>query len=96
MLTALLEAEERAQDDPAARAALRSMLVQLVSAAESGLADPKTLVSGFVDVIIELRRQARDNGDYATADQIRSDLEQLGIEVSDTPTGVIWRMSEEG
>ena len=95
MLTALLEAEERAQGDSAARFALRSMLVQLVSAAESGLADPRTLVSGFVDVIIQLRRQARDNGDYATADQLRSDLEQLGIEVSDTPSGVTWRMSEE-
>lgn len=96
MLTALLETEARAHDDPAARAALRSMLVQLVSAAEPGLADPRTLVSGFVDVIIELRRQARDNGDYATADQIRSDLERLGIEVRDTPTGATWRMREEG
>jgi cyanophycinase-like exopeptidase len=96
MLTALLETEERAQDDPAARAALRSMLVQLVDAAESGLADPRTLISGFVDVIVELRRQVRDSGDYATADQIRSDLEQLGIEVGDTPTGVVWRMRNQG
>ena len=92
LLIALLETEERAQDDPAARAALRSMLVQLVSAAEIGLADPRTLISGFVDVIVELRRQARDGGDYATADQIRSDLERLGIEVRDTRTGATWTM----
>ena len=95
ILIALLETEERAQEDPAARVALRSMLVQLVSAAQSGLADSRTLVSGFVDVIIDQRRQARDSGDYATADQIRSDLERLGIEVRDTPTGATWTMREE-
>jgi cyanophycinase-like exopeptidase len=96
LLIALLQAEERAQEDPASRVALRSMLVRLMSAAESGLADPRTLVSGFVDVIIDQRRQARDSGDYATADRLRSELERLGIEVRDTPTGATWTLREDG
>lgn len=94
ILTSLLVAEGRAQDDPAARAALRSMLVQLVAASESGLADPETQVAGYVDLILELRLRARQCGDYATADQIRNDLEGLGVEVRDTPTGVAWSLRQ--
>jgi hypothetical protein len=94
ILDAVLAAEEQARRDPEDRAALRSMLVQLVSAAESGLADPRTVVSGFVDIIIELRRQARERGDYATADQVRDDLERLGVEVRDTPAGAEWTLHE--
>lgn len=42
--------------------------------------------------IIE-RRNARENGDYATSDTIRDELTEDGIALRDTPSGVIWEYS---
>jgi cysteinyl-tRNA synthetase len=44
-----------------------------------------------IEVLIERRRQARTQRDYATADQIREQLAGMGIEISDTPQGTAWR-----
>ncbi|MDC0741039.1 cysteine--tRNA ligase [Polyangium mundeleinium] len=41
---------------------------------------------------VEERRQARQAKDFARADVIRKELEALGIEVADNPTGTTWRI----
>ncbi len=41
-------------------------------------------------VLLELRKEARANKDFATSDKIRDLLLQRGIEVKDTKEGVIW------
>jgi cysteinyl-tRNA synthetase len=38
------------------------------------------------------RTQARKERDWARADQIRSELEELGVQVTDTPTGPVWEL----
>lgn len=40
---------------------------------------------------IDLREQARRNRDYATADRIRQELAERGIQLEDTAQGVRWR-----
>ena len=40
---------------------------------------------------VTAREAARAERDYATADRIRTELAELGIELEDTPTGTIWR-----
>ncbi len=40
---------------------------------------------------VDERQAARDARDYATADRIRAELADEGIELEDTPTGTIWR-----
>jgi cysteinyl-tRNA synthetase len=47
---------------------------------------------GLVDDILERRNQARKEKDWATADKIRNDLAQMGIEIEDTPLGSRWRL----
>jgi hypothetical protein len=42
-----------------------------------------------VEGLLELRADARERGDFATADGIRARLEQLGLELRDTPAGTI-------
>ena len=44
----------------------------------------------LMQVIIELRKNAKTNKDYATADSIRDMLAQIGISLKDTKEGVEW------
>ena len=61
-----------------------------------GLKDEKAgnenteLVAGLVDFLIDLRKKARANKDFATSDQIRNHLAELGVEVKDTKEGMEW------
>lgn len=41
---------------------------------------------------LEERAQAKKNRDYTLADQIRKELDEMGIEVQDTPEGTIWKL----
>ena len=63
----------------------------LVGAASLG---PSPSDSSEVDAIqrrVDERRAARAARDYATADWIRDELAERGIELEDTPGGTIWR-----
>ena len=44
-----------------------------------------------IEALIEARRQARADGDYAGADRIRDDLAEAGIELEDSRDGTRWR-----
>jgi cysteinyl-tRNA synthetase len=46
-----------------------------------------------IDALVEERQQARQTKDFARADVIRKELETLGIEIADGPTGTTWRIS---
>jgi cysteinyl-tRNA synthetase len=43
-----------------------------------------------MDLVLQLRKNARENKDYATSDLIRKELAQLGINVMDAPGGATW------
>jgi cysteinyl-tRNA synthetase len=45
-----------------------------------------------VDRLLGEREAARDQNDFATADEIRDMLERLGVEVRDTPEGPVWKV----
>ena len=44
-----------------------------------------------IETLIEQRMSARRNKDFSTADQIRKDLDQMGITLEDLPDGTTWR-----
>lgn len=46
-----------------------------------------------LQMLIEQRKQARENKDFARADQIRDELKSHGIELSDNPNGTHWSIS---
>ena len=73
-----------------ARRMLRAMVVALAGAAESGLQDPRAILAPVVEVALDARRRVREAKDYGTSDAIRDGLADAGIEVRDTPDGVVW------
>jgi len=44
-----------------------------------------------MELVLDLRRRAREDKDYGTADHIRERLTEIGISVEDTPEGTKWR-----
>lgn len=76
-----------------ARAALRGMLTRLGRAASEGLVDRRDIVSPFVDLVLQLRTEARDAKRWSDADAIRDGLSAAGIEARDTPEGVTWDLA---
>lgn len=76
------------------RAALRSVIVELGEAARSGVQDPRDVVGGYVEALLELRYQARAAKRYDESDLIRDRLVELGVEVRDTADGVEWELGD--
>lgn len=57
-----------------------------------GLKDPSensSLVNGIMDLLVEIRKEAKSKKDFFTSDKIRKQLSQLGIEMKDEKDGKI-------
>jgi cysteinyl-tRNA synthetase len=50
--------------------------------------------SKAVDMLLQMRMQAKQNKDWATSDKIRDDLTALGFEIKDTKDGFEWKLSK--
>ncbi len=95
LLAALLEQEALSATSGAEdRRVFRSMLVEAVEAAGDGLRDPRETISGYVELLLDIRRRARAAGDYEMADEVRDGLAALGIEVRDTADGHEWILAD--
>jgi len=49
-------------------------------------------LNGIVDMLIEMRKKARDNKDWALSDQIRDQLMELGIQLKDGKEGTSFQI----
>jgi hypothetical protein len=75
------------------RAMLRRMVTRLAELAVVGARDPRDIVAPFVEALLDLREQAREEGSWTLADTLRDWLSAAGIEVRDTPRGVSWLLA---
>lgn len=48
--------------------------------------------TAVIEQLIQLRTQAKKNKDYAEADRIRNELNEMGVLVTDTPNGPVWSL----
>lgn len=61
--------------------------------AEDKTGDGKNeVLTGVVELLINLRSEAKANKDWATSDRIRNGLNAIGIEMKDTKEGVEWKL----
>ncbi|MGB8997370.1 MAG: hypothetical protein WCC65_18950 [Pseudonocardiaceae bacterium] len=76
------------------RAMLRRMVTRLAELAVVGARDPREIVAPFVEALLDLREQARDQGSWTLADHLRDRLTAAGIEVRDTQQGATWLLAD--
>lgn len=57
---------------------------------ESASESDSGLIEGLINMILEMRMDAKKRKDFAASDQIRAELSKLGIEVKDRKDGVDW------
>jgi cysteinyl-tRNA synthetase len=50
------------------------------------------LVGGLMQLLIDLRAEARKSKNFAMADQIRKRLTELNVKLEDLPSGTVWRV----
>ena len=50
------------------------------------------ILKGAVELLINLRKEAKANKDWTTSDKIRNELNTIGIEMKDTKDGVEWKL----
>ena len=54
----------------------------------------KNINRSDVDAIVEQRKQARNNKDFAKSDELRKKLDEMGISVMDFPGGSFWEVGK--
>ncbi len=79
------------EDDDYAKLQRLGLLQAKEDLASSGSTEPATLSEEEVKARLTEREQARRNGDFALADQIRDDLLKAGVIVEDTKMGARWK-----
>jgi cysteinyl-tRNA synthetase len=45
-----------------------------------------------IEQLVADRTQAREERDWARADQLRAELDARGVQVTDTPEGAVWQL----
>jgi cysteinyl-tRNA synthetase len=88
---------ERGEHDTVA--AVRAALLELSGVLGYSFAEQRgggSLVGPLVDQLLQLRLEARERKDFATADAIRDRLTQIGIVVEDSADGTRWHISAAG
>jgi cysteinyl-tRNA synthetase len=60
---------------------------------ESGSGADNSVLDGLMQLVLDLRLNAKTAKDYATADKIRDQLSKIGIMVKDTKEGATWEMN---
>ncbi|MEI6347121.1 MAG: cysteine--tRNA ligase [Bacteroidota bacterium] len=62
--------------------------------AEDSTSASNDVLDGVMQIVIDLRNQAKQNKDWATADKIRNELNALNVLLKDTKDGSEWRIGE--
>ncbi len=60
---------------------------------DTGSGGDVTLAEDLVDLVLSVREQEREAGNYKRADDLRDELEALGVEVQDTDDGPEFRLN---
>lgn len=67
-------------------------LVEVLGIKDEQNSNMMPTIEGLVKMIIELRKQARENKDWKKSDELRDQLSSLGVKIKDGKDGVSWSL----
>ncbi len=65
---------------------------EILGLIDEGQGENSNLTEGLMNLILEMRQEAKLKKDYAASDKIRDHLKELSINVKDTKDGAVWGM----
>jgi cysteinyl-tRNA synthetase len=71
-----------------------STIEDLLGLKDNNQGNDEEVIKGLMNLVLDMRKQARENKDYATSDNIRNSLQSLGIEIKDSKEGVEWKINK--
>ncbi|WP_088552733.1 cysteine--tRNA ligase [Calderihabitans maritimus] len=71
------------------------ILPDLAKQKEKDTQQEENITKDLLELILEIRQDARRKKDWATADHIRDRLKELGVLVEDTPHGPRWKWAKQ-
>ncbi|MFV0506012.1 MAG: cysteine--tRNA ligase [Bacteroidales bacterium] len=72
---------------------LKLFVVDILGLESSNIAQGNNLAyKGAIDLLLEVRQQAKNNKDWASSDLIRDRLQDLGFNIKDTKEGTEWSL----
>lgn len=48
------------------------------------------IIDGLMELIVDMRKDARDRKDWAASDKIRDSLKEIGVQLKDSKEGTSW------
>ena len=69
------------------------MLLGLFRVQAAAVSDSSELTDDLMKLIIQLRKSAREQKNFALADAIRKGLTEIGVTLEDRADGTLWRKS---
>ncbi len=85
-----LLAMDDVEQEPATRAAMRSVVLRLGQLAANPTVDPESIIAPYIEALLEARNHAREHREWHQADAIRDRLTELRVSVKDGPEGSTW------
>ena len=66
--------------------------IEKATTSSSKQGEQSNLTEKLIQILIDLRQDAKKNKDFATADKIRNSLSEIGVQLEDTRAGVQWKI----
>lgn len=70
-------------------------LFEIMGMTRSGSSESSAHLEAFgkaMDLLLEIRKEAKDAKDWSTSDKIRDELKKIGFEIMDTKSGTEWKL----
>ena len=66
--------------------------IEKATTSSSKQGEQSNLTEKLIQILIDLRQDAKKNKDFATADKIRNSLSEIGVHLEDTRAGIQWKI----
>ena len=66
--------------------------LQLAGNQQSAISNQQSAYNGAIDLLLNIRLDAKRNKDWGTSDRIRNSLTELGFKIKDTKDGFEWSL----